>query len=418
MVLDAGGPLGGQIALQLALEGCQVIGVGSSRQALERVGREVLDVNGRFDGVVVDQTDPALAGRAAQVASEGNGGIDYLINAAGPQGHPEDDAGRQRWPISFYRQFLAGHNGPANEPPHHIVDLPRALPADGGVQRGLHSLALAAAIGLRNQRSAFAHSGSAADRSPVRVSCLYLNGQDSSPFEATASLVLSKANVFESGLMADEVLRLLVESGEAPFQDVAIRLSGQEALVDVHWYVPTNGRDRSQRDGRVDHVQMTRRSLPAWMGNIIVRETDRGRGVFARRLIRRGDLVLRATGRIIAHQTEHSVQIGWNSHLETDPPLRFVNHACEPNAGIRTNDLGLPDLIAFQDIRAGEEITFDYAMTEYTHYRRENPELEFSLSCRCGSPNCRGKLGYYSELPADLKRAYAGFVADYLVASG
>ena len=39
-----------------------------------------------------------------------------------------------------------------------------------------------------------------------------------------------------------------------------------------------------------------------------------------------------------------------------------VNHSCEPNCGIR-NACGL---VALRDIKDGEEITYDYCMTDYT----------------------------------------------------
>src|SRR6185436_9610788 len=129
-----------------------------------------------------------------------------------------------------------------------------------------------------------------------------------------------------------------------------------------------------------------------------LRETRHGKGVFAAQDFRRGDLILENTGVVLRHQTEHSMQIGWDVHVEPDPPIRFINHSCQPNAGVRTNDLGFPDMVAMTDIRRGEEIYFDYAMSEFQHYNRENTRMEFNLECRCGSVNCRGKLGYYSEL--------------------
>jgi hypothetical protein len=114
-------------------------------------------------------------------------------------------------------------------------------------------------------------------------------------------------------------------------------------------------------------------------------------------------------------QTEHSIQIDWERHIEPLGAARFLNHACSPNLGVKTNLLKLPDFFALQDIEKDEEITFDYAMTEYTHYERIDPSLEFDLTCLCNSPNCRGKLGYYSELPEAAKNKYRGFVSNYLL---
>ncbi|HLA43084.1 MAG TPA: SET domain-containing protein-lysine N-methyltransferase, partial [Aggregatilineales bacterium] len=121
------------------------------------------------------------------------------------------------------------------------------------------------------------------------------------------------------------------------------------------------------------------------------------------------------SGTFLTHQTEHTLQLGWDLHLEPDSPIRLMNHSCEPAAGVKTNARNLPDFYAFRDIKKGEEITFDYAMTEYAHYPREDASLEFSLECRCGAPSCRGKLGYYSELSDEIKTKYAGYVSAYLV---
>lgn len=59
---------------------------------------------------------------------------------------------------------------------------------------------------------------------------------------------------------------------------------------------------------------------------------------------------------------------------------RFLNHSCSPNCEAQLRS-GRIWIVALQDIRAGEEITFNYNY-DLEHYR-EHP-------CRCGSPNCIG----------------------------
>jgi hypothetical protein len=155
--------------------------------------------------------------------------------------------------------------------------------------------------------------------------------------------------------------------------------------------------------------------------DIVIKKTGSaiGMGAFAGRSFKKGELVVQATGEVIPYQTRHSIQIDWDRHLEPDPPARYLNHSCEPNLGIKTNTntkrQGLPDFVAMRDIEQGEELTWDYAMSEWTHYERPDPALEFDLTCLCGSKNCRGKMGYYSELPVEIKEKYKGFVSDYLV---
>jgi len=85
-----------------------------------------------------------------------------------------------------------------------------------------------------------------------------------------------------------------------------------------------------------------------------------------------------------------------------------VNHSCGPNCGIRVNETGAHDFVAFRDIRAGEELTFDYAMRNYS-------VDHFPPRCMCGAPQCRGKITGYKSLPEETPKAYEGFVAPYLL---
>lgn len=151
--------------------------------------------------------------------------------------------------------------------------------------------------------------------------------------------------------------------------------------------------------------------------DVIVRQTSNniGYGVFAARSFQQGERVIKPSGRIINHQTRISIQIDWDKHLDPDEPAKYLNHSCDPNMGIHTRADMLPEFIALRDIQAGEELTFDYAMSEYQHYARSNPAEEFDLSCHCGADNCRGRLGYYSELDKALREKYAGYISAYLV---
>jgi hypothetical protein len=67
--------------------------------------------------------------------------------------------------------------------------------------------------------------------------------------------------------------------------------------------------------------------------------------------------------------------VDWN-------PARFLNHSCAPNCEAQFAD-GRIWLVAIRDIRAGEELTFNYGydLTDY----REHP-------CRCGAVSCVGYI--------------------------
>ena len=154
--------------------------------------------------------------------------------------------------------------------------------------------------------------------------------------------------------------------------------------------------------------------------HVYIKPTDYhiGCGVFAAHSFRMGEFVLRATGKIIRRQTIYSIQVDWNKHLDPDHLAKYLNHSCNPNLGVQSSvdglSSGLPEFYALRDISKDDELTFDYAMTEYMHYPRQNSDQDFDLDCHCKAKNCRGRLGYYNELDESLKEKYAGYFADYL----
>lgn len=106
-----------------------------------------------------------------------------------------------------------------------------------------------------------------------------------------------------------------------------------------------------------------------------------------------GAHILRLVGEIVETPSRFSVQIGPDQHMEVpeeaqvEQPLdryrwRFLNHSCEPNAEF----VGL-DLVAIRQIKASEQITFDYNSTEY--------DLSSPFECHCESDNCCGLVRGY-----------------------
>lgn len=144
---------------------------------------------------------------------------------------------------------------------------------------------------------------------------------------------------------------------------------------------------------------------------VYVRLTRLGRAVFANRPLQQGERVLHTTGHKAVKQSMYTIQIGINQHFDPAPPVRYLNHSCEPNLGVRTNAEGLPDFYALRDIAYGEELTFDYAMTEYDIVMAD-------VRCQCGADRCRGRLGRYQDLPDDIKAEYGDYVSDYLLYMG
>ena len=95
----------------------------------------------------------------------------------------------------------------------------------------------------------------------------------------------------------------------------------------------------------------------------------------------------------------------WARHGGLGPK---VNHSCDPNCGVRVNPAvdGF-DFVALTPIAAGDEITFDYAMRNYTIDH-------FPTVCLCGAARCRRSVTGWKDLPAARKADYGELVAPYL----
>src|SRR6476660_4448002 len=86
---------------------------------------------------------------------------------------------------------------------------------------------------------------------------------------------------------------------------------------------------------------------------------------------------------------------------ERELSMLYSNHSCDANLGLR----GEITFVAMRDIRAGEELTHDWAMTD---------DDDYSLKCNCGVPDCRKILTGKDWQRSDLQRRYAGYFSVYL----
>ena len=148
-----------------------------------------------------------------------------------------------------------------------------------------------------------------------------------------------------------------------------------------------------------------------------------GLGSFAAEAIRQGARLIQQDGYIIPNIrltdpayrpfADHCFQIARHfciSPLALDAGrldgVFQVNHSCEPNAGFRSSHT----LVAMRDIAAGEEIVYDYAMTDMDVEDLACAEMR----CLCGTPSCRGVITGNDWRRPDLQRKYAGFFSPYL----
>ena len=88
----------------------------------------------------------------------------------------------------------------------------------------------------------------------------------------------------------------------------------------------------------------------------------------------------RAKGRERIHIVEVSETRAVDATASQDA-LRNINHGCAPNAQLRIKQ-GRVEFYALRDIEPGEELTCDYGESHH----------EGRLACRCGAPNCVGRL--------------------------
>ncbi len=148
----------------------------------------------------------------------------------------------------------------------------------------------------------------------------------------------------------------------------------------------------------------------------ITKSPIHGRGLFASRPIRKGEIVAIKGGHILDRRTLSRVRrriaaayiqiddlfyIGARAPGEVSRNKLFINHSCEPNLGIR----GQITFVARRAIKAGEELTYDWAMEENA------PAV---TRCGCGARRCRGTLTGQDWKIASLQKRYRGYYSAYI----
>lgn len=124
--------------------------------------------------------------------------------------------------------------------------------------------------------------------------------------------------------------------------------------------------------------------------------------MFARRHYAPGERLLRFSGPLTdradpihaSPEGANLLQVGGDRYIYPRPIGLFVNHSCRPNAGLR----GTRGLFAICDIKAGEEVRFDYSTTM--------DEDLWTMVCACGHGSCRGVVADFRTLPEGLREHY------------
>jgi hypothetical protein len=85
-----------------------------------------------------------------------------------------------------------------------------------------------------------------------------------------------------------------------------------------------------------------------------------------------------------------------------DGPADWVNHSCNPNCGLS----GQVALVALRRLEPGEEVCFDYAMSDGSPYDQ--------FTCGCGGVECRGRITGEDWSRPELWKRYRGHFSPYL----
>jgi hypothetical protein len=128
-----------------------------------------------------------------------------------------------------------------------------------------------------------------------------------------------------------------------------------------------------------------------------------GRGIFALRKIGKGERIIEYTGERISHDecdrrypaddSSHTMLFTVDKNAVIDATrignsARWINHSCRPNCESVDED-GRIYIEAIRDIRAGEELTYDYNLVLD---ERHTPAAKQENPCFCGEKRCRGTL--------------------------
>lgn len=121
----------------------------------------------------------------------------------------------------------------------------------------------------------------------------------------------------------------------------------------------------------------------------VIRSSIDGYGVVALRPFAPGELIADVDG--VAWRDgdgvddRYSLWIDEGVYFDMVDQTRWINHSCDPNAGLETgtseDGVVWAKIVALRQIPLGEEINYDYAFPAH-----------LAEPCRCGTAKCRGMI--------------------------
>jgi uncharacterized protein len=135
------------------------------------------------------------------------------------------------------------------------------------------------------------------------------------------------------------------------------------------------------------------------------RSKIQGRGVFARRRIRKGQQIIEYTGEHVTeavadarydddameHHRTYLFLVAKDDLIDAarkGNEARFINHSCAPNCQA-VQDGKRIFIEAIRNIQPGVELTYDYHIVRDGRPRASWKKL---YACWCGAPTCRGTM--------------------------
>jgi uncharacterized protein len=149
----------------------------------------------------------------------------------------------------------------------------------------------------------------------------------------------------------------------------------------------------------------------------------KGSGSFVTEAVHQGEILIVQGGRIVESSTldrpdfepyaYHCFQVEHDFYIcpvelthESADGVFQVNHSCEPTAGLR----GQITLVAMRNLAPGEEVTFDYVMTDAGTHEEGWEDME----CLCGTASCRQFITGTDWQNPELQAKYAGYFSPHI----
>lgn len=140
-----------------------------------------------------------------------------------------------------------------------------------------------------------------------------------------------------------------------------------------------------------------------------------GRGLFAIDAFKKGEIVAVKAGEILTQKQLAAVSTKFHAEMQIADDLFIapiteddyaksmmcLNHSCNPNLGMRGDIV----FVAMRDIRAGEELTIDYAVMD---------NASSSFLCICGSKECRKEITGKDWQKKEIQEKYKGYFSAYI----